>query len=276
MKNQPAAIAIPATYEDLLFLNKNKMYGAYVLRKLYKKHMTIACTIAIIAFSVSISSPLIFRDNAEYNSIPKLKYKEIELYSIPDGTKDMGKEKDKKEVEDMVSAVKTQKFTVPVVRPDVLVSSANEVPDVDSLLTAVPWKSTQAGTAGGVDVTLLDVVDVPKNTTDKADTPPAVVNFVAEMPTYPGGDEALLSFFSKEIVYPEIARKAGIEGRVFLNFIIERDGSISNVVIAKGISGGCDEEAVRVLKMLGKWRPGRQNGIPARVRMTIPINFVLK
>jgi len=99
---------------------------------------------------------------------------------------------------------------------------------------------------------------------------------VEEYPEYLGGDAARLNFLRSNIKYPQAAREIGIQGTVYLSFIVEKDGSISNVTILRGIGGGCDEEAVRVTKMMPKWKPGKQRGKEVRVSFQMPIKFTLQ
>lgn len=99
--------------------------------------------------------------------------------------------------------------------------------------------------------------------------------FVDEMPAYPGGVDALHSFISSNVVYPQKAKQEQIQGRVMVGFIVEKDGSVSNVKVLKGIGGGCDEEAVRVTKLMDKWTPGKQKGKPVRVEIVVPFEFKL-
>ena len=102
-----------------------------------------------------------------------------------------------------------------------------------------------------------------------------IFQIVEEMPSYPGGEKALLEYVAKNIKYPQIARETGIQGRVFVGFVVEPDGSVSNVKILRGIGGGCDEEAMRVIKSLPKWKPGKQRGRAVRVSYQIPVVFKL-
>jgi len=102
-----------------------------------------------------------------------------------------------------------------------------------------------------------------------------IFQIVEEMPSYPGGERALLEYVAKNIKYPQIARETGIQGRVFVGFVVEPDGSVSNVKILRGIGGGCDEEAMRVIKSLPKWKPGKQRGKAVRVSYQIPVVFKL-
>lgn len=103
-----------------------------------------------------------------------------------------------------------------------------------------------------------------------------IFQIVEEMPAYPGGDQKLMEYIAKNIKYPQIARESGIQGRVFVGFVVEPDGSVSNVKLLRGIGGGCDEEAMRVIKSMPKWKPGKQRGKAVRVSYQIPVNFRLQ
>ena len=103
-----------------------------------------------------------------------------------------------------------------------------------------------------------------------------IFQIVEEMPAYPGGDQKLMEYVAKNIKYPQIARETGIQGRVFVGFVVEPDGSVSNVKVLRGIGGGCDEEAMRVVKSMPKWKPGKQRGKAVRVSYMLPVNFKLQ
>ncbi len=98
---------------------------------------------------------------------------------------------------------------------------------------------------------------------------------VEVMPQYPGGQIAMLKYIMENIKYPEQAMKKGIQGRVAVSFIVEKDGSISNVRPVHSVHSLLDKEAVRVVKSMPKWSPGKQNGKPVRVRFTVPVMFKL-
>ena len=110
-----------------------------------------------------------------------------------------------------------------------------------------------------------------------ADTPDndSVFQIVDQMPEFPGGMEAMMKFVASNVKYPEAAKDKNIEGRVFVSFVVEKDGSVSNVKVLRGIGGGCDEEAVRVISSMPKWKPGMHKGEPVRVSYQIPIMFKL-
>lgn len=99
---------------------------------------------------------------------------------------------------------------------------------------------------------------------------------VEDMPHFPGGEPALMKYLSTHIQYPELAKESGIQGRVFINFVVEPDGSIDHVKVLRGIGGGCDQEAIRVVKSMPKWVPGKQRGKPVRVSFNLPVKFTLE
>ena len=103
-----------------------------------------------------------------------------------------------------------------------------------------------------------------------------VVDVVEQMPEYPGGMQALFEFLRQNIKYPEDAQKQKVEGRVLATFVVETDGSISNVEVVKHAFPSLDNEAVRVIQAMPKWTPGKQGGKVVRVKYTVPINFSLK
>jgi len=102
-----------------------------------------------------------------------------------------------------------------------------------------------------------------------------IFTVVEDQPSYPGGEEARIRYLQENLRYPQMAREAGIQGTVFVTFVVERDGSVTDVRILRGIGGGCDEEAVRVVQNMPRWNPGRQRGQPVRVQFNMPIRFVL-
>jgi TonB family protein len=103
-----------------------------------------------------------------------------------------------------------------------------------------------------------------------------VYTYVEEQPKFPGGEAAMYEYLQKNIKYPPLARENGITGRVYLSFIIGPDGYIRDIRVIRGIGAGCDEEAIRVLKNMPLWIPGKQNGEPVNVKFNMPINFTLK
>lgn len=103
-----------------------------------------------------------------------------------------------------------------------------------------------------------------------------IIDIAETMPSFIGGYEAFYKFVGKNLKYPPQARRIGVEGKVFVHFVVDKDGSLSDISIARGIGAGCDEEVLRIVGMSPKWNPGLQRGNPVRVRMMLPITFRLE
>lgn len=105
---------------------------------------------------------------------------------------------------------------------------------------------------------------------------PEIFQVVEDQPEFPGGESALFNYLSKSIKYPPMAKDAGVQGIVYVTFVVEPDGNITNVNVLRGIGAGCDDEAVRVVKAMPKWKPGKQRGKSVRVQFNLPIRFTLR
>ncbi len=122
------------------------------------------------------------------------------------------------------------------------------------------------------DITLID------DNSEPMPSEPVVTEFIVveEQASFPGGNEAWRKYLKKNFKYPKMAKRSGIEGRVFLSFYVDKEGNLSNIEVVRGIGGGCDEEAIRVLKNSPKWNPGRQRGVAVKSPMSLFITFKLK
>lgn len=114
-----------------------------------------------------------------------------------------------------------------------------------------------------------------KVTSEKRSEIKAINDSLIEPPEFPGGDEGRITYLMKNIIYPKKARENGIQGTVYVTFVIDTDGSISEVNILKGIGGGCDEEVIRLIREMPQWRPGTENEIPVRIQYNMPVKFTL-
>lgn len=122
--------------------------------------------------------------------------------------------------------------------------------------------------------TEVDFIDIGSDEDEEIDET-EVFMIVETMPSFPGGDAALNRFLADNIKYPTIAQENGISGRVFINFVVNRDGQIVDAKVVRGVDPALDQEAIRVVKMMPKWNPGQQRGKPVRVSFMLPVNFVL-
>ncbi len=120
----------------------------------------------------------------------------------------------------------------------------------------------------------------PETGEELTTTPPQVdtLDFalVEEKPEFKGGGRAMMQFISKNVVYPSAARDQGKQGKVYVSFIIDEEGNVTNVEIVKGAEKHLDKEALRVITKMPKWKPGKQRGVPVKVKYTIPVNYTLK
>nr|MBC7613784.1 TonB family protein [Pseudopedobacter sp.] len=258
---------------DIVFNGRNKDYGAYQLRKENNNTTNKAVIIGCLLFSIAIACPLIIKFLSGFvpDTKDKLKQTEVVLASPPpvDKTKPIPPPP----VEPPPPKVDQVKFPPPVVKPDNQV--VEEPPTVEELKKADPGEKTIKGDPNADIVINAPKGDGPVNQEKTEDTNQIFTN-VEVLPTFPGGLDAFGKFLGKNLRYPPIARDNGIQGRVFCNFVVEKDGSLTDIKVVRGIGGGADEEAVRVLKSSPKWNPGVQNGRNVRVSYTIPIFFQLQ
>jgi len=105
---------------------------------------------------------------------------------------------------------------------------------------------------------------------------PQIFTIVEEQAEFPGGYQKMMEFISKNISYPQIARETNIQGKVYVQFVVRKDGSITDAKILRGIGGGCDQEALKVVKKMPKWKPGKQRNQPVNMYFNLPINFTLR
>lgn len=118
---------------------------------------------------------------------------------------------------------------------------------------------------------------VPVKVQDEEESEEQQIFMVVEsMPVFPGGEANLYKYLAENIKYPQMAKESGIQGRVFVTFVVERDGSVTDVRVLRGIGGGCDEEAIRVVKGMPRWTPGKQRGKSVRVQYNLPVKFTLQ
>ncbi|NNC83331.1 MAG: energy transducer TonB [Flavobacteriales bacterium] len=255
--------------DDVIFHGRNKEYGAYQLRQRQAKHSLIGFAISAFLIAFFFSAPLlidiIFKKEEEALKIEAkrtLKYSElsapppIEVEKPPEPIKVPPKE------------IKSVKYLPPVAKPDEEVPDDEEVPTIDELDEAAP--STE--TIDVPDSVIFDETDVAV----VEELPDEPFTVVETMPLFPGGDTELLRYISSNISYPSTAKELRIQGRVYVSFVVEKDGSVTNVEVIRGIGGGLDEEAVRVIESMPQWSPGMQGGMLVRVRFVQQITFVLK
>jgi len=142
------------------------------------------------------------------------------------------------------------------------------VPD-EEIIEEDEIASTEVTQETRIEVPIIDMEE-------EGPSEPEIFFVVEEMPSFPGGEEELLKFMAENTKYPPLARENGLQGNVFITFVVDERGRIDKVKVLRGIGGGCDEEAIRVVKAMPQWKPGKQRGMPVRVQYNLPFRFTLR
>ena len=177
-------------------------------------------------------------------------------------------------------ARENQKFTAPVIKKDELVKEENQVKQMDKLddKVAVGTEDKEGVKDRTVEAVRSEIAVAapPPPPAPKPEVATKVFDVVEEMPSFPGGNGALMSYLNSNVKYPVVAQENGVQGRVIISFVVERDGSISDVKVARSVDPSLDREAQRVVKSMPRWTPGKQNGQTVRVKYTVPVVFRLQ
>lgn len=263
---------------DLVFEGKNQAYGAYKLRKGTSKRNLWSIIIVLIA-AVAIFSAIAIKNVIEANQKVAVTTA-VELSKI-DKTPKVEKKKVTPKIEQpkVVEKVKSSiKFTAPVIKND------SEVKPEEEMKTQEDLQKTKT-TIGAFNVVGNDEIggEVLKAKEEIAQPEPPkneeenkVFDVVEEQPSFPGGQGALMAWLNDNIKYPVVAAENGIQGKVIVQFVVGKNGSISNVKVLRSVDPSLDKEAVRVVSNMPNWTPGKQNGASVNVRFTLPVTFRLQ
>jgi periplasmic protein TonB len=273
---------LKSTIDDLVFANRNKTYGAFSLRRLYDKHMSRGMIAGMLGFLLLIFTPYIYARIQEWTADQNedLSMKEVTLAEPPpiDPKKPPPPPPPKVEPPPVKAQIK---FVPPKVQKDEEVKDEEPPPKVEEIQKAIIASETVKGEESSGNEESKAVPDAPPPppppvVEEKDPDEDKVFEFVQQKPQFPDGDKALLKYLSENMKYPPIARENGIEGRVIVKFQVSKTGEISNAQVVRGIGGGCDEEALRVVRSMPRWSPGKNNGKPVNVNFTLPVTFKLQ
>ena len=265
---------------DLVFEGRNKEYGAYVLRKETGKR-NLKSMLLVFAVIIAIMAAVAAKVAIE-NAFPKKVAMEtdVELYKLAQKKEAKVEKKAPVKVEEqkVVEKVKSSvKFTPPVIKKDSEVKPEEELKsqeDLNKTKTAIGSFDVKGNDeAGGEVLKAKEVIAQPEPPKEEETK---VFDVVEVMPSFPGGQGALFEWLSKNIKYPVVAEENGVQGRVIVTFVVERNGSITDVQVVKSDDPSLDKEAVRVVKAMPHWIPGKQNGSAVRVKFTVPVTFRLQ
>lgn len=263
---------------DLVFEGRNQNYGAYRLRKGTSKRNVLSIVIVLIA-AVVIFSAIAIKNVIEANQrVAVTTAVELSKIEAPKKTAKVEKTPVKIEQPKQVERVKSSiKFTAPVIKKDEDVKPEEEMKNQDDLqktkTTIGAFNVVGNDDIGGEVLKAKEEIAQPEPPKEEESK---VFDVVEEQPSFPGGQGALMQWLSDNIKYPVIAAENGIQGRVIVQFVVSKTGSISNVNVVRGVDPSLDKEAVRVVKAMPNWTPGKQNGTTVNVRYTLPVTFKLQ
>ena len=273
-------------WTDLVFQGKNKEFGAYTLRSQSVKRHTkaviiVVAVLAVVMIYLALKNAGLFEaaeDDINANAgqelttiaaVEDIPEEEDQPLDIPEP------EPEEVQVEEEVTA--TQNLTEVVLKEEV--DQDRKIKDQDEILenTAQAGAETHEGKEDATkEVVKKEVVEEAPKVEKPKDEGPMNIAIVEQKPSFPGGDAAMYSWLSNNINYPAAASEEGIQGKVTVQFIVEKDGRISNVHVVRGKHPALDAEAKRVVSKMPKWTPGRNNGQPVRVIYNLPVNFRLQ
>lgn len=266
---KPQAIR-QADYLDILFDNRNKAYGAYALRRQHGKRMNQALLLLLgLCITILGSSMLPDKQPAIQAATPfterEVDLTKVNIEPVKPPTPQPPAPEPPAPSKPMVK--NTPPKVVPDETPDITLP-----PDVDSLAGKLSGPTNSDGDVNG------NITSKPSDTKGTGTTPvtppPAEpFSFSEVMPTFKGN---IYKYLGNNIRYPSMAKEQNITGKVIVRFVVNEDGGISNVTLVRGIGGGCNDEAMRVIRNMPNWNPGMQNGKAVKVYFTLPINFQLQ
>ncbi|MFN3951725.1 MAG: TonB family protein [Thermaurantimonas sp.] len=258
-------------WTEWLYFRRNKSYGSFVERKRIPKREFLGLLISVITLILLYGSPLLiykYRYSIDKDAI-KVEQMTVVSYSQLMQPPPIEMIPQQQPILELPPEVSTVKFVKPEVKKDEEVKEESYIPTQEEFQKANPGTETSKS----IDSVIID----QQKATPKVETDDNTVFTLVEVkPEFPGGRAALMKYLAENIRYPRLARELNIQGTVIIQFTVDRNGMIRDVAVARGIGGGCDEEAVRVVENMPPWTPGRQNDRPVNVRYSLPIRFELR
>ncbi len=271
---------ISRDWTEMVFEGRNKEYGAYRLRKnAGKRNLYSLITIFIAALAIWGGISLVKFVESRTKSVAQTSVAELSALNQPKKKAEVKQQQKVKleQPEKVVERVKSSvKFTAPVIKKDDQVKPEDELKTQEELMntkTAIGALDVKGNDdANGEVLKLKEAVaqPEPKPEVEK------VFDVVEQMPSFPGGPSALMEWLSNNVKYPVVAQENGVQGRVVVSFVVERDGSITDVKVVRGVDPSLDKEASRVVRAMPRWIPGKQNGSAVRVKYNVPVAFRLQ
>jgi protein TonB len=271
---------ISGEWTELVFAGRNQAYGAYKLRQGTGKRNVISI-IAVVCLIIACQIGLTIKKAADAEAAKRAAMNQaVELSKLEQPKKAEVKQKQVKvEPEKVVEQVKSSiKFTAPVIKKDSEVKPEDELKTQDQIMetkTAIGSFDVKGNDdVNGEVLKAKEVIAQPEP--PKHEEESKVFDVVEQMPSFPGGQGALLEYLASHVKYPVVAQENGVQGRVVVSFVVERDGSITDVRVVRSVDPSLDREAQRVVSSMPRWTPGKQNGSAVRVKYNVPVSFRLQ
>ncbi len=254
---------LQVTRNELVFEKRNKEYGAYDLRTSYNKRLGLAMLAGILFFGIMVGAPFLASKMGDEAPEPdKVKIVEVNLDNFQD--------------DEPEEAPPPPEIIIPE-QPQIETVQFVAVEASDEPVEAPPPTQEDLGETTASTTTQEGVkIDAPPPPPPPVDEETYDLAAVQEQPEFQGGMAQMYAYLQKNAKYPDMEFDAGIQGKVFIEFVVERDGSVEDVKVRRGVSPGLDKEALRVVRSMPKWSPGKMNGKAVKVRFTIPVDFKLK
>jgi len=256
-------------FDELVFQDRNQAYGAYVLRREYPKNVLKSLLIGVALIASILAIPYLsnyFRKGKTTNYYPPVTDSIIIIDPPPikpkvDETENKGGKKPEGNL---------KKFNTIAIVPEFV---EDTMPTNDDFKGFDPSNVNNVGNGPG------NFVDGPGEGNDlptgtNTDSTYGII-FIEQVPEFPGGEKAMYKFLDDNIEYPEYARNIGLEGKVYVSFVVDQFGNLTQINTPRPVGGGLDDEALRVIKMMPRWKPGKMNGRPVKVKYNLPIVFRL-
>ena len=250
---------LASTRNELVFEDRHQDYGAFVLRRDYVRRLVAAVVGSILFFGVAVSVPKVVAAlGGDEGVVDEKKIVDVNL--------------------DLFEEEKKEEPPPPPVEPEPVKIESVQFTQLEAVDEPVeeppPMQEELAETNAGTITQEGEKIEAPPPVVEEAE--PQIFTIVEEMPSFPGGEAELFKYLRKAVKYPQIAQDAGISGVVHVTFVVDEGGKVKDPKVLRGIGGGCDEEAIRVVKAMPPWEPGKQRGKPVRVQYNLPIRFTLK
>jgi protein TonB len=268
---------------DLVFEGKNEAYGAYKIRQDTTKRNNMAMLFLLLGIAAIVG--IFFAYGGIANAIAASEERnegtealemvvdeqEQEEQEEEEIVYDIQPEEEQVQQDQLMNSEKFTDYAMDDEAPQEVTKTQDETEKSDVAISSVTFDQ---GSDEGQQVLKQNEVVVEKVEQKEEET--KVFEVVEQMPQFPGGDGALMQYLSSHIKYPVVAEENGIQGRVVCTFVVERNGSITDVRVVKSVDPSLDKEAVRVIKGMPNWIPGKQNGSAVRVKYTLPVTFRLQ